>query len=62
MMWNDLFAALALVLVVEGMLPFLKPERWRRVMNTIAKQSDHSLRVMGLVSMLLGVMLLYAVR
>lgn len=62
MMWNDLFAALALVLVVEGMLPFLKPERWRQVMSTIAKQSDHSLRVIGLVSMLLGVMLLYAVR
>jgi uncharacterized protein YjeT (DUF2065 family) len=61
-MWNDLFAALALVLVVEGMLPFLKPERWRRVMHTIAKQSDHSLRIMGLVSMLLGVILLYTVR
>lgn len=61
-MWNDLFAAIALVLVVEGMLPFLRPERWRRVINTIAKQSDHSLRVMGLVSMLLGVVLLYAVR
>ena len=62
MMWNDLFAALALVLVVEGMLPFLKPERWRRVMNVIAKQSDYALRVIGLVSMLLGVVLLYAVR
>ena len=62
MMWNDLFTALALLLVVEGMLPFLRPERWRRVMNTIAKQSDQVLRVMGLVSMLVGVTLLYAVR
>jgi len=62
MIWNDLFAAVALVLVVEGLLPFLRPERWRRVINTIAKQSDQSLRVMGLVSMLLGVILLYAVR
>jgi len=62
MMWNDLFTALALLLVVEGMLPFLRPERWRRVMNTIAKQSDQILRVMGLVSMLVGVTLLYAVR
>ncbi len=62
MMWNDLFAAIALVLVVEGMLPFLKPERWRRVMNIIARQSDHALRMMGLVSMLIGVVLLYTVR
>ena len=62
MMWNDFFAALSLVLVVEGMLPFLRPERWRKVMNVIAKQSDHSLRIMGLVSMLIGVILLYIVR
>jgi uncharacterized protein YjeT (DUF2065 family) len=61
MLWNELFTALALVLVVEGLLPFLKPERWRRVVNVMAKQSDHSLRIMGLVSMLLGVILLYAV-
>ena len=62
MIWNDFFAAVALVLVVEGMLPFLKPERWRRVMHIIAKQTDQSLRIMGLVSMLLGVLLLYTVR
>ena len=62
MMWNDFFTAVALVLVVEGMLPFLKPERWRKVMNIIAKKSDHSLRVIGLVSMLIGVILLYIVR
>lgn len=62
MIWNDLFAACALVLVVEGMLPFLKPERWRRFINTMTRQSDQALRIMGLASMLLGVVLLYTVR
>lgn len=60
--WQDLFAALALVFVVEGMLPFLRPERWRKVMVVIIQQPDKSIRIMGLFSMLMGVSLLYAVR
>lgn len=58
-MWQDLFAALSLVLVIEGMLPFLKPETWRRTMGRIAEQNDQSLRIMGLMCMLMGVVLLY---
>ena len=61
-MWNDFFAAMALVLVIEGMLPFVKPDTWRSTIGRIASQSNHALRVMGLVSMLAGVLLLYAVR
>lgn len=61
-MWHDLFAALALVLVIEGMLPFLKPETWRKTMGRIADQPDNALRFMGLTSMLMGVVLLYVVR
>lgn len=62
MMWCDLLAACALVLVVEGMLPFLKPSRWRKWVVVMSQQSDQSLRVMGLSSMLVGVVLLYAIR
>lgn len=61
-MWQDFFAAMALVLVIEGMLPFLKPETWRRTMGRIADQPDNALRFMGLMSMVMGVMLLYAIR
>jgi len=61
-MWQDLFAALALVLVIEGMLPFLKPEIWRRTIGRIADNPNNALRLMGLMSMLMGVALLYAVR
>jgi len=61
-MWHNLFAALALVFVIEGMLPFLKPEIWRRTMGRIADQPDNALRFMGLTSMLMGVVLLYMVR
>ena len=61
-MWQDFCAAMALVLVIEGMLPFLKPETWRRTIGRIADQSNQALRVMGLMSMLLGVVLLYVIR
>lgn len=59
---NDFIAALALVLVIEGMLPFLKPEIWRKTMGRIAERPDGALRWMGLTSMLMGVALLYVIR
>jgi uncharacterized protein YjeT (DUF2065 family) len=61
-MWQDFFAAMALVLVIEGMLPFVKPEAWRKTIGRIAGQPNNALRLMGLMSMLMGVALLYAVR
>ena len=53
------FIGLALVMVFEGILPFLSPRLWRRAMQHMMMQSDRSLHVMGLVSMILGVVLLY---
>lgn len=61
-MYQDFLAAMALVLVIEGMLPFLKPEAWRKTIGRIAGQPNNALRLMGLMSMLMGVALLYAVR
>lgn len=50
---------LSLLFILEGMLPFLSPRTWRRIMQEMMIQSDRALRVFGLVSMLLGVGLLY---
>jgi uncharacterized protein YjeT (DUF2065 family) len=61
-MWNDLFAAVALLLVFEGILPFVNPARWRNVIKVVSDQSDSALRVMGLSSMLVGAVLLYLIR
>jgi len=57
-MWHDLFVALCLVLVVEGILPFLSPASWRKMMLNAVQLNDRPMRVMGLVSMLIGVGLL----
>ena len=60
--WNDLLAALALVLVIEGMVPFLNPQSLRRMLETVSQLDDRTLRITGLVSMLCGVVMLYIVR
>ena len=62
MNWSDLFAALALYLVLEGIMPFLNPQGVKRLMLTLASLADRQLRLMGLVSMGIGLTLLYFVR
>lgn len=60
--WADLAAALGLLLVIEGVLPFASPASSKRAMAAFATASDSTLRVAGLVSMALGVVLLWLVR
>ena len=60
--WSDLLTALALVMVIEGLLPFANPEGARRAMQTISQLPARVLRMTGLVSMLAGLGLLYFVR
>lgn len=58
-MWEDLARALCLMFVIEGMVPFLYPARWRRLIAALAEVSDRQLRMAGLASMLVGVALLF---
>lgn len=62
MQWTDLLAAIALYLVLEGIMPFANPSLLKRVMLAFAQSSDRQLRVGGLISMVAGLVLLYAVR
>jgi uncharacterized protein YjeT (DUF2065 family) len=59
-MWHDLLIAVALMMVVEGVLPFLSPHNLRKFMIQVAQTDDRTLRTIGLVSMVLGVLLLYS--
>ncbi len=62
MNWSDLFSALALVLVIEGLLPFAAPGHLKKTLAMMLALEDGALRVMGLGSMLLGLLILYFVR
>lgn len=60
--WQDLMAAFALYLILEGILPFLSPAAFKQFVLRLSGMSDSSLRNVGLASMGCGVVLLYLVR
>jgi len=60
-MWGTIATALALVLVIEGIMPFVNPGRMRRMLIMAAQLDDATLRIIGLTSMVIGVLLLYLV-
>jgi uncharacterized protein YjeT (DUF2065 family) len=55
---DALLGALALMLVIEGLLPFLSPRVWRQVFERAIQLTDGQIRFIGLVSLGAGVMLL----
>lgn len=58
-MWTHLLVALGLVFVLEGILPFLNPNGIRRSLLQIVQLSDRALRLIGLSSMLAGLLMIY---
>lgn len=57
-MTSTLVTALALVLVLEGALPFIAPSLWREAFRRMIEMSDGQIRFIGLTSMLAGLVLL----
>jgi uncharacterized protein YjeT (DUF2065 family) len=61
-MWQKLLSAVALMLVIEGILPFVSPAAMRQVFAAMAQMDNRRLRLTGMLSMAIGVILLYMVR
>ncbi len=59
---SDLLSALALFLVLEGILPFLNPQGMKRTLARLLEIGDRELRIAGLGSMLVGLALLFLIR
>ncbi|MAT94395.1 MAG: hypothetical protein CME59_17585 [Halioglobus sp.] len=59
--WQVLPVALALVLIIEGLLPFISPQRWRAMLLVVGQMENRAIRGIGLGSMVCGVVLLYLV-
>lgn len=62
MAWADLLAGFAFYLILEGLLPFATPQGWRRGLAALAQLEDRQLRTTGLVVVVVGLLLLFAVR
>ena len=59
-MWDSLWIALGLVLVIEGLMPALNPKGFKNTMSAIRELNEGSLRIMGLVSMTIGAIVVYS--
>jgi uncharacterized protein YjeT (DUF2065 family) len=62
MYWTEILTALALVFVIEGMLPFISPSKYRQMVAEITRLSDSNIRSVGLIVMIAGLVLLFFVR
>jgi len=62
MNWSDLFAAFALYLVLEGLMPFVSPANWRNSLLLLLRFKDGQLRYIGFASIVCGLVLLLFVR
>jgi len=61
-MGTTFIMALALMLILEGVLPFLAPNLWRDTFRRITQMSDGQIRFVGLSSMIVGLLLLLWIR
>jgi len=61
-MWTELLSAVALVFVIEGIMPFINPEGFEKMFAMVIQMEARHLRIMGLSSMIFGVVLLTIIR
>ena len=57
--WQILPVAVALVFIIEGMLPFMSPQRWRNMLVVAEQMDDRLIRTIGFACMIVGVFILY---
>jgi len=62
MNWGDLLTAFALVMIIEGIIPFISPKGYKNTMQQLTAMPDSTLRSIGFGLMLVGVVFLYFVR
>ncbi len=60
--WSNFLSAIALLLIFEGLFPFLSPDGWKKMVVQMATMNPQSLRIAGLVMISAGAILLYLVR
>lgn len=62
MFWTHILTAVALLLILEGLLPFMRPDRYKELLAQIVRLKDSQLRMYGFAAMASGLLLLLIVR
>ncbi len=61
MTWENFFVGVCLFLIFEGIMPFISPDKYKEYIKKIAETEDGKLRIYGLVSMVLGIVVLFLI-
>lgn len=61
-MWTIVLTAIGLMLILEGVLPFIAPEKWRQVFIMVIQMKASEIRFLGLTSMIAGLIILFLVQ
>ncbi len=61
-MWQDFLVAISLVLVIEGLLPTISPDGYKKALSTFLQMDSKHVRIWGLFSMILGTVILYLIK
>jgi len=60
--WGDLWTAVALMLIIEGILPFLNPSSFRQMLQMMSQMKESNIRILGACWMAAGLIVLYLAR
>ncbi len=59
LVWEDLVALIAVIFIIEGLLPFVSPHLWKDMFRRLIGMSDGQVRFIGLCSMMIGLLLVF---
>ena len=60
--WQGLGVGFAFYLIIEGVIPFLKPDLWKKALLDVLQLPENNLRIFGAILIVLGIALLYAIK
>ena len=61
MMWQEILTVISILFIIEGLIPFVSPSKYKNFVSSMSKLNTNNLRILGFISMIFGVLLLVLV-
>ena len=58
MIWQEILTVIAILFIIEGLIPFISPSKYKNFVSSMSKLNFNNLRILGFISMTFGVLLL----
>ena len=61
MIWQEILTVISILFIIEGLIPFISPSKYKNFVSSMSKLNTNNLRILGFISMIFGVLLLFLV-